>query len=158
MSNLRYCFVLILFGCEKTDPWRIEKMNCDKPKGQMTRVVIPTKDPVNGLDLEFFHTDQETRCFINIHTFETTPYENDPTLTLVTLTIDDRELLFLAERREGGQRLFLEKKATLTLLSALRQNKSIHLSLDGYEATIYPSKSSLTLLQKIAYHEEKSRF
>jgi hypothetical protein len=101
---------------------------------------LPPCSNFNGIGAEFLSIGGELRLFFNALLFEFPANEYDPCLTTVNIKINDTELIYQAERLEGGQRLRMPQEATETIVAALCEGLCVDVAIGSYRETLVPTK------------------
>ncbi|MCB1134984.1 MAG: hypothetical protein KDK78_01845 [Chlamydiia bacterium] len=94
--------------------------------------------PCRGLELEIVLNRAGTRFYANALTRCIRPYQNDPELALVSLKVDGSEVRCLADRLEGGQRVYLGEELGEHLRAALCNGKTVTLEVGSHKEEIEP--------------------
>ncbi len=130
-------FILsLLASCSHSDPWAFNRIDSGDPQFNSTKLTYYSQDPINGIDLEFTHTCDAIRTYLNVHSLPIPPSKEDPKATKGHLTIGSDSFSFLAYRHEGGQRLLLPPEIAERIIAGLRECKSIQIKVPGYSVAI----------------------
>ncbi len=129
-------FLFLLCSCGTQSSWQVSHLQTGNSAFDSSRVLFSSNDPVNGLDVELIRSDGQIFAYLQVHTQETIPYEDNPKEAIVRLIMQDKTIESIAHRHEGGQRLLLTEPLKQTLLDALKLEKDVTIELMGYRTTL----------------------
>ncbi len=142
--------ILVLSSCERQDPWTLQTIRAGNSDFNSSKLAYATEDQVNGLDLEILSSKKELRIALLVHSHPVPAYDLDEKKALVKISSPEKQIVTLASRREGGQRLILPEKVHPFILSTLKNGEPLTLQVPGYKSTVMPKKFS-TLLEKLEH-------
>ncbi|MCB1112267.1 MAG: hypothetical protein H7A37_00295 [Chlamydiales bacterium] len=132
--------LLSLFLCSCVpQPSRCWQHYCDdacEPQYRTVKTWLPAVDRFQSLELEVLTNNEGTYVFINTFSLPIPSAPGHPSKAFVTITIDDSEQQFLADRLEGGQRLRLPEDAAQLLIGALKSQQCIQVRTGRYSADV----------------------
>lgn len=128
--------LFVLAGCAKTDNWAVDRIQAGDKQFDSAKLSFPTQDIVNGVDLELLCIQGKIRSYLQVHSQTIPPYQGDPKAALVLLQVGDETFAGIAFRHEGGQRVRLSENLQDRIISALKENKSVTIRLEGYKAVV----------------------
>jgi hypothetical protein len=142
MQNRFFRFLLsalfLLSGCAKREAWEVSTIRTGD-EHHSSKLSCASRDPVNGIDLDFLMVAGELSVYLTVHSRPVPSYPLDEKTALVKLVSEDRKKIFLAIRREGGQRLLLPESIHAFILDSLKQGKPLLVQVCGYQAKIEPN-------------------
>ena len=98
--------------------------------GDSSKRVHQAPDRVHGADLAIVQIGEITETYLEIHS------QTVPKTVVVALEIDDVVYRELAYCHAGGQRIAMSDQMQERMMAALREHKSIRISLPGYSTVI----------------------
>jgi hypothetical protein len=128
--------LFVLAGCAKTDNWAVDRIQAGDKQFDSAKLSFPTQDIVNGVDLELLCIQGKIRSYLQVHSQTIPPYQGDPKAALVLLQVGDETFAGIAFRHEGGQRVRLSENLQDRIISALKENKSVTIRLEGYKTVV----------------------
>ena len=123
-------------GCTQNTDWSVSYLTSSNTEFSSARLFFPTKDWVNGIDVEFVQTSDGLHAYLQVHSHPIPPYLDNPKEALVNLQTENNSCCGAAIRREGGQKILLSPILQDFLLSSLKEGKSVTMELVGYETVI----------------------
>jgi len=130
--------VLLLSSCSSSDSWAVSYL--DGKGRSSSKLVYAARDIVNGVDLEFLRVGEELHTYLQVHSQMIPAFNGNAKEALVTFNINGTTHSGVAYRHEGGQRILLPEPLQNLLIEALKENKSVKIELQGYQATIEPGE------------------
>lgn len=136
LKLLSLCIFFLLTSCSHSDPWAFNRIDSGDPQFNSSKLTFYSKDPINGIDLEFVQTCDHLRTYLNVHSFPVPALKDDPKASKVHLLIGTDNFHFLASRHQGGQRLLLPPEMAERIIAGLREHQPIHIKVPGYSVAI----------------------
>lgn len=120
--------LLALSACARSTQWSVTHLEASDPSFRCSKLTYHKE----RFDLTFHSSEEKLSLYLNLHQAPCPECDQ----TIVTLSIDNEEMTFVAEQRRGGQRFEIPEATTLALIDALLQEKRIKIFLPGYEMQI----------------------
>lgn len=130
-----------LASCQSHSQW--QKQTIRENKSAVARTVYRTQDPTRGIDVEIIEADKELYVYLQVH--------SEISEEKAQVFINGKKSFPLIPHK-GGQRFSLDKEAKEALLSALKEENAVTISLCGYQEILEPSnfdRKEPSVLKKI---------
>ncbi len=118
----------MLASCQSHSQW--QKQTISESRSAVTRTIHRTQDPTGGIDVEILEADGQLSVYLQV--YSEIPKEN------ARLSIDG-EKSFPLIPHEGNQRFSLDTAAKEALLTSLKENEMVAISLSGYREILQQS-------------------
>lgn len=134
-------FLLFFTSCSKPcQQWDFERIQTHHSCFNSAVVQWITQNQFNGIDIQILCTPDDTFVYFDIHLFEFPFENNDCHKAKINIYTENQEYCFLAERLEGGQRLFLSIEAGSLVLDLLSEEIAFTISVGNYTETVLPTQ------------------
>lgn len=134
--------IFFLVSCSQATPWSINHIKTGNACFDSSELCYRSSDPANGLDLEMIRTQESLRLYLSVRSRIIPPYKNNPQEAIVEVLANGEKHRFIAFRHEGGQRVLLPEECQNLILSQLKDNHPVAISLSGYKNIIEPTSFS----------------
>jgi hypothetical protein len=132
----RLFFLVLLSACTSQGHWISNQIHSDKREFCSTKLSYPSRDPINGIDLEFLKIGENLNVYLNVHSIPVLAHQDNQKSVLLKLDIDGEILRCQVYRLEGGQRFLLPEEIVATLIKSLHNHKDVTFILPGYRSTV----------------------
>lgn len=136
-------FLFFLSSCTPSCPkWRYNEAIASCPSQNVARVIYPSKNICNGLELEITNSSCGLEMYINISSLYLPQKANNPKITTVRICIDGDDKEIDAYRLGGGQRLRIPEETRYEIINTLLACKPVTLQIGRFKETISPEEFS----------------
>lgn len=144
---MRYCYwiltALILSSCHSHQKWQLEYIKASQFSYNSKRVVLASNHPLEP-EIIITKASSETLAYLYFLSYPISSNEKEHSIEIY-LKQDGNNYAIKGNLFAGGQCILIEKSDTDTLLSLLHNPEPLHLTIQGYQKTVYPSNFSKAL-------------
>ena len=130
-------YILLLFfcSCSSAPTWHLAQDTNSKAAYHSKKLLSPSSNPTNGIQLEFFKSKSELNLYL-VKKHSRFPLQNDKVPVKITFT--DHSMEFLADSLSGKQRIKMPKEALDCVILCLSSNQSASIKIGNQIETIHP--------------------
>lgn len=150
MSFLR-TFFLIFFpltsfiACSKKHQnWDYMSISTGYKEYDTSRLVYPKSSYLHDMEIEFVYSENTLTAYINVFSKPVPLYENNPNLTLLTISSSEGVHEMICDRLKGGQKIKIPQDSLPLVIDLMEKNSPVTLSLSNF----YQLKIQTTGLKK----------
>lgn len=140
LLSLSIFFILISCSSKNQQQWQIDRTVVSNKDYNSGKLSLPAINPFCGLELELVRGSSGTRMYLNAFSLPYPSNLDDPTKTEVMLSIDQQVYVIMADRFQGGQRLLLPADAASLIITALRNDNLVDITVGRYSARIISTR------------------
>ena len=129
---LLFCLPLIFFCCQKKDSWQHSAIRNTDPRYDLAKLTYPADTIHRGIEIELIRQHEGIEGYVNVHTFEVPPFQDELRSAKISFFSDNLEYNFIVDRLQGGQRLHLSEAALSTLLSLFEEHSEVTIEMAHY--------------------------
>lgn len=122
--------------CPQYNHWKLAVIKADCPTASYAKVYLPTCNPFNGLEAVLMSCNGNARLYFNALTLLFPCACEDEKLSEVSISIEEENYLFMAERLQGGQCLLMPDEAMLLITHALLKKKNVEVIVGRYQTIL----------------------
>ncbi len=138
-----WIFFILLFGCsENKSSWTYDSIDKNSSK-----IVYNSQTSFGGFDVEFLRFGDEIKAYLKVQSNKIHPLHLNQ--VLVSVQIEEKIIEEEATLLQGEQRVVLPKSLTNILISSLKEEKEIHIFMNGLENTLNPHPLFLKKLKNV---------
>lgn len=145
---LHLLFLLFLFACHKGDPWHYTAIPNTNPTHDIAKLSYLAKSSDRGIELELIRQEETIEGYLNVHSFQFPPFQNNPKKAEITFSANQIDTSFVVTRLKGGQRVHLSSRSLHCLLHLLQNYREVTIQAGHYLQT-YHCANFHSLYQKL---------